>query len=679
MNFGKDTLRRIASVVHAPEMGFVELVGLAELDPGMAFRRANLSGTDLSGQDLAGFDFTDANLTGCDLTGADLSHTTGVTRAMLDAAKTGGTTKPPRALFWADGRPPSWAEDWGRDAYGPWCSFRVPGTEVTQRLRWCPPGRFLMGSPPSDKDARPNEYPQHEVAFAEGFWMFETAVTEALWSAVMGGSARRPAFPQTGIDWIEACAFAKRLNTQRPDLLLGLPSEAQWEYACRAGTDTAYSFGHRIDKKQVRYGELGQGPFSVASLPANPWGLHEMHGNVWEWCEDEYHDDYENAPSDGAPWPPKGAAHRVVRGGSWGGDAPSVRSAYRDWFHPSYRNVNIGFRCARVQREHSDSGGGVAAPADLARERSAERATCQGRGRRHPAGAAEAPRTPVWAKRSGTDEYGTYADLAIPTGKGRFVPQRMRLIPPGSFMMGSPDDEPGRYDDEGPVHAVNIQQGFWLFDTPCTQSLWRAVMGNNPSRFKSAARPVERVSFEDVTRFLSAVNDRVKELNLSLPSEAQWEYACRAGTMAATYAGPMEILGDNNAPILDPIAWYGGNSGVDYDLARGSDSKDWPEKQHPHTKAGSHIVKRKLPNPWGLYDMLGNVWEWCADEWHSNYDGAFTDGSVWSHVGDVAEDRVVRGGSWFDNACLARSTCRGSFPPSDCDDDLGFRCARVQA
>ena len=365
----------------------------------------------------------------------------------------------------------------------------------------------------------------------------------------------------------------------------------------------------------------------------------------------------------------------MIRGGSWAYAARNLRSANRGRVDPSYRYDFLGFRCSRVQTSEQRSVGGVAAPADLSR--AAQRGALQADG---AAGAATKPkrgvpvRTPVpekprWADATGIDQYGTWADLAVPTGKSRFVRQRLRLIRAGHFRMGSPDNEPGRFHDEGPVHDVHIAQPFWLFDTPCTQALWRAVMNNNPSHFKSPTRPVETVSFDDTTAFLSRINDRVQDLNLTLPSEAQWEYACRAGTQDATYAGPIEILGDYNAPVLDPIAWYGGNSGVDYDLRTGVDSSDWKDKQYEYCKAGTRKVKTKRPNDWGLYDMLGNVWEWCEGVWQYDYEGAPT---------DSAASRVVRGGSWSTSAWFVGSAVRDWYDPSSWGDVLGFRCSRVQ-
>ena len=281
---------------------------------------------------------------------------------------------------------------------------------------------------------------------------------------------------------------------------------------------------------------------------------------------------------------------------------------------------------------------------------------------------------PAWADQWGQDVYGIFAGFTVAG-----VHQRLRWIPPGRFEMGSPEDEPGRWDAEGPQHAVTLAAGFWLFDTPCTQALWQAVMGNNPSRFRSPDRPVQHVSWDDTQLFLERINGLVPGLGLSLPSEARWEYACRAGTQAALYSGPIEILGVNNAPALDPIAWYGGNSGVGFDLAEDHDTSAWPEKQVPHTKAGTRIVGLKAPNRWGLYDMLGNVDEWCADPWHESYDGAPEDGSAWQQPeADPGADRVFRGGSWDARARGVRSAYRGGGVPGDRSGGLGFRCARVQ-
>ncbi|MBF0631360.1 MAG: formylglycine-generating enzyme family protein [Magnetococcales bacterium] len=278
---------------------------------------------------------------------------------------------------------------------------------------------------------------------------------------------------------------------------------------------------------------------------------------------------------------------------------------------------------------------------------------------------------PPWASGWGEDRRGVFVEFAIGV-----VRQRLRWIPPGRFWMGSPEDEPGRFEGEGPRHEVTIEKGYWLFDTPCTQALWQAVMGDNPSYFKTPDRPVEQVSWDDVQIFLKRINDDLPGLNLVLPSEAQWEYACRAGTTTALYTGDIKILGKHNAPALDLIAWYGGNSGVGFELDDGYDNTGWEEKQYPHTQAGTHPVGRKAPNPWGLYDMLGNVLEWCNDHWHESYEGAPTDGSSWQDD-EAGGDRVIRGGSWIGFARYVRAAYRSRHPSDGRFDGLGFRCARV--
>jgi formylglycine-generating enzyme required for sulfatase activity len=277
---------------------------------------------------------------------------------------------------------------------------------------------------------------------------------------------------------------------------------------------------------------------------------------------------------------------------------------------------------------------------------------------------------PAWAAEIGRDRNGLWSRFEV-----HDVSQRMRWIPPGRFLMGSPRQEPGRVEDEGPQHVVTISHGFWLFETACTQALWEAVMSDNPSRFKSATRPVESVRWKDCVTFMDRLNEQVPGLGLSLPTEAEWEYACRAGTETATYAGALVIKGERNAPMLDEIAWYGGNSGVDFELDDGRDSSNWPEKQYPHKKAGTHPVGLKRANAWGLYDMLGNVWEWCADRY-----GGYSNEEVVDPAGPLQGDaHIIRGGGWNDDARDVRSAYRSSLTPDDRLSYLGFRCARVQA
>ncbi len=274
-----------------------------------------------------------------------------------------------------------------------------------------------------------------------------------------------------------------------------------------------------------------------------------------------------------------------------------------------------------------------------------------------------------WAAEWGEDRYGVFQGFAV----GGVV-QRMRWVPPGTFRMGSPETEAGRFDDEGPQHEVILSRGYWLADTPCTQALWQAVMGSNPSRFVSPERPVENVSWEDCQVFLAKLDSRVRGLGARLPTEAEWECACRAGTTGATWKGDLEILGDNNAPILDEIAWYGGNSGHGFDLETGEDSSGWSGKHYPHTKAGTRPVRQKQPNPWGLFDMLGNVFEWCSD-----WKGPYSLEGVKDPTGPAAgSGRVYRGGSWSSVARGVRAAFRFAYPPVNRYDFLGFRLARGQ-
>ncbi len=218
------------------------------------------------------------------------------------------------------------------------------------------------------------------------------------------------------------------------------------------------------------------------------------------------------------------------------------------------------------------------------------------------------------------------------------------LIPAGEFDMGSPSEEKDRSDYESPAHKVTIKNSFYLGKSSVTQKQWKKVMGNNPSHFKGEARPVEMVSWEDVQEFVAKLNEKEGTDKYRLPSEAEWEYACRAGTQTSF------SFGDDESK-LNEYAWYAENSG-----------------------SKTHSISQKKPNSWGLYDVHGNVWEWVQDEWHEDYNGAPSDGTVWED-GD-SSDRVSRGGSWYCNTEFCRSAGRFRREPESRFGNLGFRLLR---
>ena len=255
---------------------------------------------------------------------------------------------------------------------------------------------------------------------------------------------------------------------------------------------------------------------------------------------------------------------------------------------------------------------------------------------------------PPWATGIGRDRYGLFVEV-----EAKGVPFVLRWIPPGEFLMGSPPDEPERRENEGPQHRVRFAQGFWLAETACTQALWQAVMGENPSEFKGEENPVESVSWDAAKQFIEKINRLHPGLELRLPSEAEWEYACRAGTITPFWFGS-ELTTDK--------ANYDGN----YPYANGPKG-EYREKTVP--------ARHFQPNPWGLYQMHGNVWEWCEDAWHDSYEGAPADGQPWLTGGDQ-EQAVLRGGSWFNDGRSLRSACRGRARRGSRGDLNGFRLAR---
>jgi formylglycine-generating enzyme required for sulfatase activity len=254
------------------------------------------------------------------------------------------------------------------------------------------------------------------------------------------------------------------------------------------------------------------------------------------------------------------------------------------------------------------------------------------------------------------DEVGTVPSLPEPVSPGsepnvpggmevtNSIGMKLRLISAGEFMMGSPETESEREDNET-QHRVSITKPFYLGVTEVTQEQYQTVMGKNPSQFKGPQNPVEKVSWADAVEFCRKLSAMPAEKTAGhvyrLPTEAEWEYACRSGTTTAYGFG-------DDASRLGDYGWFG------------------------NSDSSTHPVGEKKPNAWGLYDMHGNVWEWCQD-WYS----AYPSGSAMDPTGATSgSNRVLRGGGWSTLARFCLSADRGGSTPENRDDYLGFRVLR---
>ena len=249
---------------------------------------------------------------------------------------------------------------------------------------------------------------------------------------------------------------------------------------------------------------------------------------------------------------------------------------------------------------------------------------------------------------------------------------RFVYIPPGAFLMGSPASEKGRqwYEKQ---HRVTITKGFYLGETEVTQGEWEKLVKPNPSAFADLGKshPVDSVSWNECMQFIAFLNQQEGTAKYRLPTEAEWEYACRAGSRTAFSSGPITLISCSEPePALLETAWYCYNSG-DAFPARGF-------KPRP--------VRTKLPNQWGLYDMHGNVQEWVLDAcsqrnfWRTRV-GVITDtykDNMIDPVSRKGDHRIIRGGGWFQTGKYQRSAYRGMYKPGTRRNSLGFRILKEE-
>jgi formylglycine-generating enzyme required for sulfatase activity len=493
-----------------------------------------------------------------------------------------------------------------------------------------------MGSPDSDSDAGSNEKPQHKVRITKPFYLGVYEVTQAEYEKVMVENPsydKRATNPVEMVSWAEATEFCKRLSATEGKAY-HLPTEAEWEYACRAGTTTQYSFGD----DEVSLGEYAwytnnatMKTHAVGEKKGNAWGLHDMHGNVWEWCQDWYAGDYyANSPTDDPQGPSSGASYRVVRGGCWIDSAWSSRSAFRYRIEARNRYERLGFRVAAVPPGGQPSSSGMI------------------RGAEKPQPDAKAATEKAVAAQKECSQR-----LRLPVEITNSIDMKLKLIPAGEFLMGSPESEEGHRDNQH-QHPVRITKSFYLGVYEVTQSGWKEVMGTEPWSGRPYVKegseyPATHISWDDAVKFCKKLSGK-EGRTYRLPTEAEWEYACRADSKTP-YSFGVE------SSELGTHAWYGGNDG------------NCKDEEH------AHEVGRKRANAFGLYDMHGNVWEWCQDWYSRDY---YRDSPTDDPPGpEQASSRVVRGGCWRSDAWFCRAASRLGFRPQSRWSDLGFRVAAV--
>jgi formylglycine-generating enzyme required for sulfatase activity len=446
---------------------------------------------------------------------------------------------------------------------------------------WVPPGSFRMGCSPGDGGcAGYDEDPAHAVTITKGFWLGKTPVTQAAYQRVTG---QKPSnfdganLPVETIAWKEADAYCRAIGGR-------LPTEAEWEFAARAGT-TPERYGNLDDIAWYR-ANSEKTTHEVGQKQPNAFGLYDMIGNVWQWTADWYGIYHPEDPID--PQGPATGKHRSLRGGAFDSDDRDLRVSMRTVLGaPEFPDETIGFRCVAES---------PAPPPETV----------------VPPPPASAP-GPVRLETNPRDGQ-TYVQIST-----------------GSFQMGCSPGDRMCYDDEKPTHTVTITHSFWLGETPVTQAAYQRMTGKNPSKFQGPSLPVDRVTWIEADAYCRAIRGR-------LPTEAEWEFAARAGTTAERYG------------TTDDIAWYRDNS----------DTK-------------TQNVRQKQPNAAGLYDMLGDVKQWTAD-WYGGVDG-YPASALSDPPGPTTGfDKVLRGAHWWSYESGVRASARSRYHPDLSDEYTGFRC-----
>jgi formylglycine-generating enzyme required for sulfatase activity/serine/threonine protein kinase len=474
---------------------------------------------------------------------------------------------------------------------------------------WIPPGTYQMGCSPGDTECDDGEKPPHQVTLTKGFWLGQTEVTVTAYKRFTRSTGKAmPKTPSSNPDWSNGQMPIVNVNWDDAQAYCAwaggrLPTDAEWEYAARAGSTQA-RYGH-LDEIAWYISNSGDQAHVVAQKRANGFGLFDMLGNVWQWVNDWYGEDYYQSSPSRDPAGPTSGPLRVIRGGSW--DSPP------NWVRVSGRMMGFGYPLNIGDNKGVRCVGEMFAPSAPEKETSRPGVSPPAAGR-----VKENPRDRL----------------------------KYDWIPPGTFMMGCSPGDDACTDDEKPPHQVTITKGFWLGQTEVTVAAYKrftAATGRrmppepdiygrplNPG-WRDDAMPIVDVTWDDAQAYCRWAGGR-------LPTEAEWEYAARAGSAEARYGSP------------DKVAW---------------DSENSRKQTHP--------VGEKQANGFRLYDMLGNVWEWVNDWYDDSY---YRSSPSQDPAGPASgELHVLRGGSWIDSSREVRVSIRSRIiNDAGFDSTSGFRC-----
>ncbi len=473
-------------------------------------------------------------------------------------------------------------------------------------------GTFDMGS--YDDNAYTLGNVAHSVSLSD-FQIGKYEVMQSEWEVVMGDNPsyfKRSDCPVENISWNECQEFVSELN-RITGLSFRLPTEAEWEFAARGGNySNGYEYSGSDAVSMIAWfsDNSVDKTHTVGTKIANELGLYDMSGNVAEWCSDWYAHGYYSLSPQNNPQGPDSGTNRVHRGGSWSRDArPCVVSA-RKYCNPDLTYNYLGLRLVlSVDDSSNDEQGDDSEDEEI---------------------------TITWASEV-TDEQKEVLTALV---------QNVVYVEGGTFTMGATSSDSEATADEMPAHSVTLSS-YRISKYEVTQREWLAVVGSNPSYFSGDNLPVEQVSWDDVVNdFLPELN-RMTGLRFRLPTEAEWEFAARGGnkTRGYKYSG---------ANTLNYVAWNSDNS----DAGNGKTT---------------HPVGQKQSNELGLYDMTGNVWEWCSDLYDDSYYSSSPDNNPQGP--ETGSSRVRRGGGYGDPARPCRVTNRYGNESSYIIRTIGFRLA----